>query len=339
MKIRFSLIANILIFTTTVTFGQGSQKYTHDRLGEYTDSLKNTPYPYVLPIYGSKVQKLGYDIPLPFGVMVNVVRGNQEMTVDRLSVSNDNSTYHDVSNIVNFTKVDPHVSVVNLRPDVWIFPFLNVSGLVGRVSSETDVWLDQPADLKFVAHNKGTLAGFGVMLAGGLGPLFISYEYNGTWNFTERLFNSTYTSLNGIRIGHQFKNHKRPQSSWTIWTGVESMSLSKNSRGSVNLNDLTGISQEDKQNASGQLDAWYNELPRPEQILLEPIYDKMSSWLNDGEDAVLYYDFDKKVKQQWNMLLGTQYQFNKNWMLTFESSFIGSRWRTVLSGVYRFGIK
>ena len=339
MKLSFTFITCLLIVYAADVLAQGSHKYTHGRLAAYTDSLKATPYPYVLPILGTKVQKLGFDIPRPFGVMLNLVTGSQELTIDRLSVSTDDNTYIDVSNIVNFTKVEPHINVISLRPDIWLLPFLNVSGLVGSFNSTTDVWLDQPADMKFVAHNQGTIAGFGVMLAGGLGPLFVTYQYNGTWSFTEKLFNPNYTSLNGFRIGHQHKNHKRPQSSWSVWTGAESMVISKNSRGVLNLNDLTGISQEDKQNASEQLDVWFNDLPLFEQELLQPVYERMTGWLNNGEDALLYYDFDKNVEQQWNILAGGQYQINKNWQVMFESSFVGSRWRTVLSGAYRFGIK
>lgn len=340
MKVKQIVCTSLIVLCYFSCYGQGgNHKYVHDKLDDYIDSLKRTPYPYVLPFLGKNAQEKGFDIQRPIGIMTNFTFGEQDISIDRLAVSTDNITYQDVTDIVNFTKVRPHINVVNVRPDVWVLPFLNVSGMVGAYNSTTDVWLDEPAEMKFVAHNKGTLAGFGLMAAGGLGPVFVSYTYNGTWSFSDKLFNSSYTSLNGVRIGHQHKNHRRPQTAWNIWIGAESMQISPRSRGALNLSDLTGMTPEDAQNAADELDQWYNELPPSQKLLFGPIYDSVSNWLKNGEDEMLYYDFDKSIVQKWNMLAGFLYQFNKNWMVSTEGSFVGERWRVVLSLQYRLGIR
>jgi hypothetical protein len=333
IKYTAVMLISLMGLNTSITLGQhGSHKYTHGKLKEYTDSLKRTPYPYVLPFFGKGAQERGFDIQRPFGVMLNVGAALNELAITRLAVSTDNVTYTDVTDIVNFTEVTPRVNIASIRPDVWVLPFLNISGLAGYYKSETNVVMDEPADMKFLAKSEGNLWGFGVMAAGGIGPFFISYQYNGTWSYNDKLFNPTFTQLNGVRIGHQRKSHRRPQTALTLWIGAESMIMSQHSRGGLNLTEIVDMTADEQQNASDQLDDWYNNLPLPRQILLEPIYDKLSGMLNDGQDAILYYDFDKHVVQKWNMLAGFQFQFNKNFMVMTEGSFLGDRWRVIVSG-------
>lgn len=333
------LLIVFISLNTSIALGQhGSHKYTNDKLEQYTDSLKRTPYPYVLPFLGKQAQEKGFDIQRPFGIMVTLGQAENELSIDRLAVSTDNITYTDVTDIVNFTKVSPKTDVYSIRPDIWILPFLNISGLVGKYKSVTEVVLDEPADMKFQATSDGNIYGFGIMAAGGLGPLFGSYQFNGTWSYSDKLFNPTFTQLHGIRVGHQRKHSKRPQTSLTVWVGAESMKMSETSRGSLNLTEMIDMSAEEQQNASAQLDSWYNELPPLRQQLLEPMYENLSGMLNDGEDALFFYDFDKTVIQKWNMLVGFQFQFNKNIMIGAEGSFIGSRSRVMFTTMYRFGI-
>ncbi len=333
-------LLSLISLDSSIVLGQhGTHKYTHDNLQDYTDSLKRTPYPYILPFLGKGAQERGFDLQRPFGLMLNVGGADNELAITRLAVSTDNVNYTDVTDIVNFTEVSPRADVVSLRPDIWVLPFLNISGLAGYYKSETDVVMDEPVDMQFLAKSNGNLWGFGVMAAGGVGPLFVSYQYNGTWSFSDKLFKPTFTQLNGIRVGHQRKSHKRPQTSLTLWIGAESMHMSQHSRGELNLTEAMDITDEEQQNASEQWDDWYNDLPFLRQQVLEPLYDKISGMLNDGEDAFLYYDFDKNIVQKWNMLAGFQYQINKNFMISGEGSFVGDRWRFIFSTAYRFGIR
>ena len=64
----------ILIITASISqlFGQ---VYTNKEVGkknvEKIDSIKAEPYPYQLPIWGSKAAALGYTLPLSAGFSVN----------------------------------------------------------------------------------------------------------------------------------------------------------------------------------------------------------------------------------------------------------------------------
>ena len=57
----------------------------------------------------------------------------------------------------------------------------------------------------------------------------------------------------------------------------------------------------------------------------------------DGE-AIIKYGMDKQVAEMWNMVVGAQFQLNKNWMLRSETGIVGDRKQFLLSLNYRFKI-
>jgi hypothetical protein len=266
------------------------------------------------------------------------------MDIIDLAVSDgEDSTYYYVSNFAKFEYVKPFVFNTNFRPDVWIFPFLNVSGLFGYFKSETDVKLSEPFEMNFTAHNEGTIVGYGLLLAGGVGPVFITLGYNQAWSYTAALIKPGVSYNAGLRVGHNHKNRKKPYKGWSVWVGLDWLQLNKESLGSVDLNTLTGISQEDKQQAADDLDAWWDSDDNPlgpvEKKALEPIKDKVDGWLRNGEDAILYYDFTKKMRNPFSLIVGAQYQFSKHWQLQGEGTFTPERYRATLSLNYRFGFR
>ncbi len=76
------LILSFTIFSSVV-FGQ---VYTNKEVGEKNaeliDSLKNTEYPYILPIWGKKVTKLGYDLPYSAGIGVNYLWQKSDLVIE-----------------------------------------------------------------------------------------------------------------------------------------------------------------------------------------------------------------------------------------------------------------
>jgi len=76
-----------------------------------------------------------------------------------------------------------------------------------------------------------------------------------------------------------------------------------------------------------------------------PVMEKAGEVLNQAETAVnsianstVQYSMDKRPKDMWNFIVGSQFQLNKHFMLRAEVGFLGSR-NQVLTGVqYRFGL-
>jgi hypothetical protein len=64
----------------------------------------------------------------------------------------------------------------------------------------------------------------------------------------------------------------------------------------------------------------------------------MDESLNDEQHASVQYSLDKRPKDMWNFVVGTQYQYSKHWMLRLETGFLGSRTQIIGGLQYRFGL-
>ena len=307
----------------------------------YTDSLKKVPYKWSLPIMGQKLRSKGFDIPYPNGIMLNMYFAKQQIILENLAIGTeqDPSTYTDVSNIVRFESIEPIVVGFNFRYDFWLLPFLNLYVMGGYVNSDSHIKMALPVEMSFVSHGKGPNVGWGTAVAIGLGPVFFSGDYNMVWTFLPQLTSPALAQVMDIRLGHTFKFRNRPQSNISVLIGAQYQKLNPYNEGVVNLSELTGISQEEKDNASGQLDDWYDELPQNQQEIFAGLYDNLNNWLTDEGDTYLYYSFDKKMYYPWSMTVGVNYQINKRYTAMAMYTFLGSRQQLVLSLNYRFGIK
>ena len=65
---------------------------------------------------------------------------------------------------------------------------------------------------------------------------------------------------------------------------------------------------------------------------------KVDGAISNTETATVQYSLDKRVKNMWNMVVGTQFQLNKHWMIRAEYGFLGSRSQFVGGLQYRFGL-
>lgn len=337
---RYLILTILLLISVTAVFGQNvSNKKTGVKHQEYVDSLKKIPYEWRLPILGSQVRKKGFDIPYPNGIMINYVVANQQVTLENLAVGMNPDILTDVSSIVRFESIRPHVNVINLRYDFWLLPFLNLYALGGYVDSKSDIKLALPFAAEFTSSGKGPSVGWGMAVAGGLGPLFVSSDYNMVWTFLPQLEGPALAQIFDIRLGHTFQFNKFPQSNISIMLGAQYQKLSSNSKGQVDLSSLSGMTPEKKEEALGQLDDWYTDLPINQQDGLGDFYNAMSGWLSNEEGTILHYTFNKKLYYPWSATAGVNYQINKRFILMAMYTFLGSREQMVVSFNYRFGFK
>ena len=64
----------------------------------------------------------------------------------------------------------------------------------------------------------------------------------------------------------------------------------------------------------------------------------MDNALNDNQYTTVQYSLDKNLKNKWNFIIGSQYQFNKHLMFRAEYGFLGSREQFMCSLQFRFGV-
>lgn len=362
----------LIIFTFVETF---AQVYTDKVVGKKNealkDSLEKSEYPYLLPIWGAKVVAKGYDIPYSAGVSVNYVTQESALILNNLMVGFNNSPMVNLDEIVRFNDAKAWAGVVTVRPDIWLFPFLNVYGLLGKGQSSTEIsagvylpnldneW-QEVTSFSTKADFNAQVMGIGMTPTIGIGGGWLAMDMNVAWSDVDALDKPVFTFVFGPRLGKTFK-FKKPQQNIAIWVGGFRVQFSSDTKGSLNLSDIAdtdelqvkvddGIQKvEDKQ---VDVDEWWGGLTPIEQKnpvnvakyetanrVLETagnFYNAADAALNDDQSATVQYSLNKNLKDKWNFIIGSQYQLNKHWMLRAEYGFLGSRQQFMTSLQYRF---
>jgi opacity protein-like surface antigen len=345
---RISIICLFLaVFFVNNSYAQYANTKIKDKNQAYTDSLKQVKYDNIFPIWGQKAYEKGFDIPYPTGIMVNYFYVKQGLIVEnlRLGLLTDNQDIPLTD--VDFIQFGNNFSTANtvmVRPDVWVFPFLNVYGIFGVGNSTTEVNITAPIELKSVVDQGVKTSGFGMTAAGGLGPVWIAIDGNVTWTKPELLDKAVKVQTFGLRFGHNFVSKTKPYRNFGLWVGAMKASISSNTVGQIKMKDALPPEVFDRADQiAADYYAWYDTLDPNSLIdrkkievadrVLTPFVERLEA--ADGE-AIVRYGIDKRVKQEWNGLIGAQYQWNKNWTLRSEAGIVGDRKSFLLSLNYRF---
>jgi hypothetical protein len=332
----------LLLISSTQLRGQYANKKVKSINEAYTDSLKQVEYNYTFPILGQGAYKKGFDIPYPAGLMGNYMWLKQNIVFDNMQLGLITDDVDIPLTDVDFIEFGDNINKsysLNVRPDLWILPFLNVYGIVGYGESNTEVNIVAPIELQSIVDQSLNTIGFGVMGAGGVGPIWFSVDANWTWSKPALLDKPVLVNVVGIRLGHTIKFKNKPQSNIALWAGTMSMKMSSETNGEIKLIDaLPAEAWERRDQIVDNYFDWYNNEASPAQKIvadrvLTPIVEQIEN--ADGE-SIIRYGMDKQVQDQWNGLIGIQYQLNKRWMFRSEAGLIGNRESFLISLNYRF---
>lgn len=333
-----------MLFLPQIVKAQYSTRKIKSKHETYTDSLKQVKYDHVFPIFGQGAYSKGFDIPYPAGIMGNYIWLDQGLLITDLQLGVTTDDVDIPLTDVGFIEFGDNRNTsyaVNVRPDLWVLPFLNVYGLFGFGQSHTEVLLTAPIELKSVVDQGIRTAGFGVMGAGGIGPVWFSIDANLTWTKPELLEEATKVNVLGLRIGHNFVFKEKPERNIALWIGGMRLHMATKTVGSIKLIDaLPPEAWERKDEIVDDYWSWYNSLgpgdiakKKVADEVLTPIVERIDA--ADG-DTVISYGMNKQTKQFWNGIVGIQFQLNKRWMLRSEAGIIGDRKSFLLSLNYRF---
>ena len=370
---KTSLIAVLLILLLTVkTF---AQVYTDKVVGAKNEALKDSlvasDYPYMLPIWGAKVVARGYDIPYSAGVSVNYLMQESGLVINNLFVGFNNSPMVNLDEIVRFNDATSKAGGLTVRPDIWLFPFLNVYGLLGKANTSTEIsagiylpdinneW-QEISSFTTKADFNAQIMGFGMTPTMGIGGGWLALDMNVAWTDIDALDKPVFTFVFGPRLGKSFK-FKKPEQNIAFWVGGFRVQFSSETKGSLNLSEVMDTDELQVKVDQGiqsvgekqiAVDEWWTSLTPIEQKnpvneakyktanrTLETagtLLNSADAALNDGESATVQYSLEKNLKDKWNFIVGSQYQLNKHWMLRAEYGFLGSRTQFMTSLQYRF---
>jgi hypothetical protein len=354
-----------------------AQVFTNKVVGksnqEYADSLKKSVYPYALPIWGDKATKRGYDLPYSAGLSMQYFGQRSDIVIENLQVGFNGGTMHDLDGIVRFDKAKSSSDGISLRPDIWLYPFLNVYGIFGVSAASTDVgygiWLpdssgreQQVLHLSTKVDFTAATLGFGLTPTIGVGGGWLALDMNFTWTDVPQLSKPAQSFVFDPRMGKSFKL-RRPDENINIWAGGFRLAINTGTTGSIPLSDALPIdqwqssvdqAQAEVARRNAEVDTWWASLTQAQQAQPANIAKYQASkaalaragtFLQNADQAVAHagsstvdYSIDKHPADMWNLIVGGQYQMSKSWMVRLEVGFLTSRTH-VISGVqYRFGL-
>lgn len=377
--INFTPITTVVLILAFGFYTQNStaQVYSNKEVGkknqEVIDSLKVAEYPYSLPIWGDKATKKGFSLPYSAGLGVNYMGQKSDIVIDNLMVGFNNGEMYDLDEIVRFNGAKSTSQGVNIRPDIWLFPFLNVYGIFAQtdlsttidagiwIPNEEGVW-SQVIDFNTKADFKATTYGIGFTPTIGVAGGWFALDMNVTWSDIDALSKPAKAFVFGPRFGKTFKLNK-PEQNITFWTGAFRLKLNSGTSGSMDFKDLFDTSGLQTKVDNGiikvedtqiTVDDWWNGLSDLQQSspvniakyetanrALEKaggFLNSIDSALNDENNASVQYSLDKRPENMWNFLIGSQFQYNKHWMIRAEVGFLGSRTQILTGLQYRFGL-
>lgn len=366
-----------LVFTLCVLSPAAAQVYSDKVVGKknasLSDSIKVKPYPYALPIWGQKVTAMGYDLPYSAGLGINYFWQQSDLIISDLMVGFNNGPMYNLDEIIRFNDAVSSSYAINFRPDIWVFPFLNVYAILAKAKTSTEinagVWIPDTANVwrevtsfSSKADFDATGLGFGITPTIGVGGGFLALDMNMTWTDVSALNKPVFSFVFGPRFGKSFK-FKKPERNMSFWVGGFRLHLSSQTEGSLLLSEVLPVDDLQPKvdegltkvaDAQVQVDEWWSGLTPQEQEnpvnvakyetadrVLQTAGNALNSIdgaLNDDQYASVQYSLTKKPKDMWNFVVGSQFQINKHFMIRAEYGFLGSRQQLITGLQYRFGL-
>jgi len=272
-----------------------------------------------MPFMAQKVIDMGYDLPLPYGLKLGYVNVDQEQILTDLWVGFNGSEKVPLD-WVSFDNATSENDTVQLIFDTWVFPFMNVFAILGKIDGQAPVdvliegngFLDQlgidcskPGNLlacnllqdkdfvlPIIANFEGNNYGIGVNLAGGWKGFFVTLPMS--WVYADMKTSDTNGAVFSAspRVGKVFNLDSK--GNLALYVG-----------GSYLNSDLT---------ATGSY----------------PV-------LAIDEDFTIDYRIDQQNKDQWNAIVGANWDLSSRWSLQAEyNGFVGSRDLWMGSITWRF---
>ena len=200
-----------------------------------------------------------HDLPKPYGIGFDLFTLNQDYAIKSLAFELPGVTIDDPSVI----RVSNALNHVDLKADAWIFPFLNVFGVAGKVHARTPVDIgaisipNVPAGVldELVIRYSGEVYGGGLTLA-----------YGGEHWFTSVTGTYAETSLSGDFDSDVTSRSWQPRlglvnGPWVFWVGGMFLEIEENHAGAIELPFLGSVpfavELENQSNASAAFGAHY----------------------------------------------------------------------------------
>lgn len=374
MRVRIFLLTTFILSFLTVARAQNTtDKVAGEKNQGVRDSLKEVTYDHLLPIWGEKVARKGFKLQKSAGISAQYIYQQSDIIIENLMVGFNHQPMHNIDEIIRMNSAVATTSGANIRPDVWLFPFLNIYGILAKSKTSTEinagVWLPdssgwhEAGSFSTKAEFDAVTYGFGITPTIGVNGYFLIMDVNFSWTDIEELSKPAFLWVFGPRLGKNFTFKKNPDRNLAVWIGGFRVQMSNGTEGSLNFTELFPTSEWGTKVDAGydklesnqqQVDAWWNGLTPVEQKnpvnaakyetanralgAYGKVLDGASTLVAGAQDGSVQYSLDKRPKDKWNFILGSQFQLNRSWMVRAEYGFLSSRQQLILGLQYRFDL-
>ncbi len=362
---RFLLTPALAFLVAGTAFSQVYSDYSNQ-------PREQEEYPFMLPIWGKKVQEKGFELPYSAGISMNYLWQESDIVISNVSVGFNGGQLYNVDELIRFNSTTATSSGLNIRPDLWVFPFLNVYGIFARAESKTNVDVsvyiprvtgtEELFSIQTSPEFNSQTVGFGFTPTAGFFGGWIALDMNFTWTDIDAQEKPVFGFVFDPRIGKTFQLNK-PHRNISVWVGGFRVKVSRDTRGTLAFNEVLPTDQWALKIDAGQqkvgeaqveLDTWWADLSPIEKA--NPVnkvkYETSQAKLNlagrvlgaadtavdTADNSELNYTLDKRQATMWTASVGSQFQLNKSWMIRAEYGFSSGRKQFFTGLQYRFGL-
>lgn len=256
------------------------------------------------PFLAEEALNRGYVLPKPIGINFIYVDMTQDVKVESLKLKGDiilSPFLKPISleKIITVTAKDTVSSIQNkiVKTDIWLFPFLNIYGLLGETKgyskTKIDISLNKPVitNADFKLDYDGITYGVGTTIVGGVGNIFVATDVNYTRTSLNIIDGNIDALIISPKLGYNFNFSSFKNS---IWIG--------------------GMYQEISQTLKGNIADVIN-MPIP---------------IRNGK-----FEIKEKAASPWNTVVGFRSEINTNYEIMTEIGF-GTKESIALALGYRF---
>jgi hypothetical protein len=279
-----------------------------------------------LPFGAQKVIDLGFELPNPYETGATYFSARQLIALSNLGVAFNGAPFHDAS-FVGFPQTKVNNRALQVQAGAWVFPFLNVFGLVGRIKGDGNIQVDVPGS---------GLAEF-VGLDTCARPPALQPEFCGR-TFTGHAL-STFTGNNygiGFTLAGMYKGIFVAIPVARVVAEVVSQGAgggNKNQTKTLNVAPRAGMTLPLGQ---GHLTVYGGATYLSGDFSIDGNLQFDTSGTSLGDTLNLAYRISGRPADKWNYLAGAHWAISRNWSLMTEIGFGESRSNVIVAGFYRF---
>ena len=314
----FTFLVAMAISSSAQQSGLGIAFKEKNLSGEKFNTSSVQPLVQIPPICGKKKRNEGFNLTLPFGSGLQGFWYQQDYTASNLLVT-DSTGKITVTSDTMIQNTTAGEMQLYLKPDVWLFPFLNVYGIFGYTKGtvnpnitvpsftmhirdhellpDNDIPIDTTFEIKDEIAYHGPVVGGGLTFSMGFHAFFVVVDYLYTVTYANEDAGNLQTHKLSPKIGLQLAS-KKGDGRAAIWLGASYMHNKQTFSGILNVEEISPIVA----------------------IIL-------------GKEAD--YSGDIENSQHWNMLIGAAYFINQHHNLFLELGFMG-RQQALLGYGFRF---